>query len=136
MHLEIREKNEDLKMDITIASSASIAEGKGIDMIRFPATGKRIGGFRSINTFNLYASDCDMMKKDPVIWENIVDRTHGNPCETGCALFNDGGCHTYKKIVASIHRKRLPTATNKAIAKKMNISSRQVAKMRRDGRIA
>lgn len=97
MHLETSKMSEDLRIDTTIANSVSIAERKGINMIKFPATGKRIGGFRSIEAFNLYASDCEMYKKEPVIWENIVDRTHGNPCETGCALFNDGVApHTRK----------------------------------------
>lgn len=105
-------------------------------MIHMPKTGKRIGGFRDVRIFNLFKDDCERYKADPVIWGNIVDRTHGNPCETGCSSFCDGGCPVYKRVVMKIHSKRIPAVTNKQLAVQLNTTPRQVAKMRRDGRIA
>jgi len=65
--------------------------------------------------------------------------TGGDICETGCPYFNHGRCYGFLELkgTAIIKGARKPKSkyTNADLAKKFNVSKRQVAKMRKRGEI-
>ena len=68
------------------------------------------------------------------IFVGIHRKTNGDPCTTGCAMYRGGGCTGYKKLnLKKVKIVKSNLITNAEIAEKLNCSTRQVSKMRKNG---
>jgi len=80
---------------------------------------------------------CQQQDK-PELAIGLFQLTVGDPCTTGCAWFWGGNCPGYKKLIQNTNTpKENPfVKTNQQIADKLNISKRQVAKLRKTGELS
>jgi len=79
------------------------------------------------------------------MFHGLWSHTSGNPCETGCAWFNNGNCAGYKKLIhkkADDKKSLFSKKTNQQIADELmacgvsSMSKRQVSKLRKSGELA
>ncbi len=84
-------------------------------------------------------SECILANKMKfAMFKGLFDLTNGDPCE-GCAYYS--GCEFLRKRLNTAHSRRVRNfalhsyETNAEIAKRMGMSKRQVAKMRKKGEL-
>lgn len=81
---------------------------------------------------------CEQYNTKPEIFIALWKHTKGDPCTTGCPWWGRGQCLGYKRLIRAESQKRpkqglFKTYNNADLAEKLNVSKRQISKMRKAG---